>query len=76
MKNRTSHTCKIENVTRIKNSRAGNPRYRAYVGGFHAITPANNARLTRFFGNYKGQMARVILGTFRGVCMIESAELI
>ena len=73
MKSRTQHTGKLEILERLPSSRNGNPRYLIKVDGWTCRT-APDASIAYKITNYDGKMVTAMLGTYYGLCTIESVK--
>lgn len=64
MQNITRHTGKLQKVTRMKNSRDGNPQYMLTCDGYRFRTKAN-ASIGYNIDEYFDKQVEVTIGTYR-----------
>ena len=73
MKNITRHTGIIENITRLKSSLNGNPRYEFDIDGYTICTPVDSS-YGYSITNYNGKKATVTAGTHYGRLTLHRIE--
>ena len=74
MKNITRHTGTLKKITRMKNSRDGNPQFMLYCDGYKFRTPAN-ASIGYNIDSYFDKDVTVTIGLYRNCLTLNTIHL-